>query len=37
MSASMVVLVSDELEIIWKEGTSGPVKILSIHAFAWRN
>ena len=27
----MVVLVSDELEIIWKEGTSGPVKVLSMH------
>jgi hypothetical protein len=31
MSASMVVLVSDELEINWKEGTSGPVKVLSMH------
>jgi hypothetical protein len=27
---SMVVLVNDELEIIWREGTSGPVKVLSV-------
>jgi hypothetical protein len=32
MSASMVILVSDKLEIIWKEGTSGPVKVTIIHS-----
>jgi hypothetical protein len=27
---SMVAVVNDELQIIWREGTSGPVKVLSV-------